>query len=99
MDLSGADLYLSGANLQQARAAGARFANANLQGADLHSADLAGADFSNANLRGSVLLGARTGGANWSGADLSGAQWTTGTDNYGMPLVKVCAQGSIGGCK
>jgi hypothetical protein len=97
LDLSGADL--SGANLQGARASGAKFVGANLQGTDFDSADLAKADFGNANLRNSNLLGARLDGANWSGADLSGAQWTAGRDNYGAPLGRRCAEGSVGACK
>jgi hypothetical protein len=97
MDLSGADL--SRANLQLVQAAGIRFVNANLQGTDFHSADLSGADFSNANLRGAVLVGARIDGAKWAGTDLSGAQWPAGRDDYGAPLGRICAEGSIGNCR
>ena len=97
IDLSGADL--SGANLQEARATGAKFVGANLQNTDFDTADLSKSDFSNANLRGANLAGTTLSGVNWSGADLSGAQFPAGKDNYGMPLARRCAEGSIGACR
>ena len=73
---------------------------ANLERAHLHAAILINADLSGANLTGATLtkafaMRANFKGANMSktylqGADFSGATWTDG---------RVCAEGSVGGCK
>ncbi len=86
--LAGADLSYAGlgtADLARADLAHARLVGTGLGGADLRGADLAGSNLSYANLRGARLAGARLAGAN-----LDQAIWTDG---------RVCAEGSVGGCR
>ena len=71
--LSGADAYLSGADLSRADLSGAKLSGADLSRANLYGADLSGADLSRANLSGANLSGANLSRANLSGAYLSGA--------------------------
>ncbi len=96
---------LKGGNFEAASLQLANLYKANLEGANLHrthlhAVNLRGANLKNADLRGANLLDADLAGADLSGADLTGAiliqakfdkaVWTDG---------RICAAGSVGGCK
>ena len=89
----------AGTKLWRADLRGAKLAGADLSGADLTESDMSKADLSNANLSKANLLDARVEGVNWTGANLSGATMTASRDSYGMPLLKVCKDDSVGACK
>lgn len=98
------NMLVDGANLQDARLAGAdlsygsftdtRLRNADLRGArlvgaDLARADLTGADLTGADLGFAVLRQARLQGVRLAGARLGEAVWSDG---------RVCAAHSVGAC-
>lgn len=92
-DLSGARLAggdLAYVNLRSARLPRADLRGARLVGAALTAADLSGADLTGADLSYASLQSARLSGAVLSGARLDQAIWTDG---------RLCATGSVGGCR
>lgn len=86
--MAGADLAyveFGGSTLAYAQLKGSRLKGATLKDADLSNADLAGADLSYADLSGALL-----GGARLEDALFDNSIWVDG---------RVCAIGSVGGCR
>lgn len=81
---------LAGKDLHSGNYDTARMDKANLSNANLAEANLSGATLTKASLRGANLSGANLSKASLQGVDLSRATWING---------RVCAKGSIGGCK